>query len=105
MFISSVALEKQETTYQKISGFNLSSLCVGLVPAFRDLSTNETHLSMNADGIISPIHLVEGLPIDWVTEWDTSGFPVSLRPGIIAGFFRGEKFFTLADLEEMRLDS
>lgn len=105
MFISSVALEKQQATYQKLSGMNISDLCVGLIPAFRDLSTDETHLSLSSDGQVSPIHLVEGLPLEWVREWDMKGYPKSLKPGIVAGFFRGEKFYTLEQLEHMNLDT
>lgn len=105
MLISTIALEKQQKTYQKISGTNISDLCVGFIPAFRDLSTNETHLSITPEGRVSPIHLIDGLPLDWVTEWDLEGYPKSLKSGIIAGFFRGENFFTLEELEHMRLDA
>ena len=105
MLISTVALEKQQKTYQKISGMNISDLCVGFIPAFRDLSTDETHLSITSEGKISPIHLIDGLPLDWVTEWDLQGYPKLLKPSVIAGFFRGENFFTLEQLEHMQHDT
>ena len=105
MLISSTALQKQKTTYQKLSGVDISDLCVGFLPAFRDLRTDETHLSITAEGEVSPIHLIESLPIDWVTEWDDKGRAVTLSPTIIAGFFRGEQFFTLQELENIIWDA
>jgi len=105
MLISSTALEKQESTYRKISGMNMSDLCVGFIPAFRDIETQETHLSMTQEGCISPIHLIEGLPLDWVTEWDVAGHAKTLKRSVIAGFFRGDEFYTLEQLEMKDLDS
>lgn len=105
MLISSTALQKQKKTYQKLSGVDISHLCVGFLPAFRNLSTDETHLSITPEGEVSPIHLIESLPIDWVSEWDDEGRAVSLLPTIIAGFFRGEQFYTLRELENKIWDA
>ena len=105
MLISSTALEKQESTYRKISGMNMSDLCVGFIPAFRDMDTHETHLSVTQEGNISPIHLIEGLPLEWVTEWDIAGHAKTLKRSVIAGFFRGDQFFTLEQLEHIKWDS
>ena len=105
MLISSTALEKQQRTYQKISGMNISDLCVGFIPAFRDMTTNETHLSVTAEGAVSPIHLIDSLPLEWVTEWDVEGYAKTLKRSVIAGFFRGEEFFTLEQLERKQWDA
>lgn len=105
MLISSTALQEQKSTYQKLSGVDISDLCVGFLPAFRDLTTHETHLSMTPEGQVSPIHLIESLPIDWVDEWDDKGRAVTLRSTIIAGFFRGERFYTLRELENKLWDA
>ncbi len=105
MLITSTALQKQKNTYQKLSDVDISDLCVGFLPAFRDASTGETHFSVTPEGALSPIHLIESLPIDWVSEWDDEGRAVALRPTIIAGFFRGERFFTLDELENKSWDA
>lgn len=70
----------------------------GLLPAFRDPVTGETHAAVNEDGSLSPIHLLDGLPNTWVAERDASGRPVALRHGIVAGFLRGSRFLTCKEL-------
>ncbi len=105
MLISASGLEQQQKTYQTISGVDLSHLCVGMIPAFRDLATDETHLSVTRTGKVSPIHLIENLPVEWVTEWNEHGFAVALKPSVIAGFYRCEKFYTLSDIENFLLDA
>ncbi len=105
MYISTSGLEQQQQTYQTISGVDLSHYCVGMIPAFRDLATNETHLSLTSTGEVSPIHLIENLPIGWISEWNEHGDAVALKPTVIAGFYRCEKFYTLSDIENHPLDA
>lgn len=76
----------------------MASVGFGFLPAFRDLETGETHLSTNVDGTISPIHLIDGLPSDWVAEHDELGRPIELRHGVTPGFVRDGRFFELAEL-------
>jgi hypothetical protein len=44
------------------------------------------------------MHVLDGLPREWADEIDATGQIVSLRDGIMAGFMRGDSFFTLDDL-------
>jgi hypothetical protein len=73
-------------------------LAFGFFPAFRDIMTGRTHLATNADGTIASMHVLDGLPREWADEFDTTGQIISLRDGIMAGFMRGDSFFTLDDL-------
>lgn len=74
----------------------------GFFPVFRDVLSNETHLSLLEDGSIADQHLFDNLPIEWVEEWDADGLPLSLKPTIIAGYWRYGQFFTLADLVQLQ---
>lgn len=73
----------------------------GFYPVFRDVLNNETHLSLLDDGSIAAQHVFDNLPIDWVDEWDVDGLPLSLKPTIIAGYWRFGQFYTLADLRQL----
>lgn len=73
-------------------------LAFGFFPAFRDLITGRTHLATNADGTIASMHVLDGLPREWADEIDETGQIISLKDGIMAGFIRGDSFFTLDDL-------
>ena len=77
----------------------------GFLPAFRDLETGETHLSTNTDGSLAPVHLLDGIPEGWVLERDTEGRVIALRESVIAGYLRGERFFTYRQVQGELLDA
>ncbi len=63
-------------------------------PAFRDEETGLVALSRYASGAPAPMHLMDGLPEDWVTDRDARGCPCALKPSIVAGFVRDGEFYT-----------
>lgn len=77
----------------------------GFMPAFRDVVTGETHLSTNADGSLAPIHLLDGIPDEWVVERNAQGLAVALRETIIPGYVRSGRFFTHGQLQAGLLDA
>jgi hypothetical protein len=103
--LNSAMNHRGSSLHEQLSGIDVLELCKGFTPAFRDLANNETHLSTHADGEYCTYHSFDNLPIDWVEEWDKSGYAVSLKPSVIAGFMRGNQFYTLFDLVNNRSDS
>ena len=81
------------------------SVSFGFLPAFRDLLTGETHLSTNTDGSLAPVHLLDGIPEIWVKERDDRGRVVALRESVVAGYLRGERFFTHRQVQHEILDA
>ncbi len=77
----------------------------GFLPAFRDLLTGETHLSTNTDGSLAPVHLLDGIPEIWIKERDERGRVIALRESVIAGYLRGERFFTHREVQHEILDA
>lgn len=63
-------------------------------PAFRDEETGRVELSRYANGTVAPMHLMDGLPDDWVTDRDARGCACALKPTIVAGFVRDGDFYT-----------
>ena len=70
----------------------------GLLPAFRDARTGETHLASTADGQPSAVHEFARLPAHWIVERDAHGEPLALHPAIVAGYRRGDRFIGLDEL-------
>lgn len=62
--------------------------------AFRDLESGCAVLARFKDGSPAPMHLLDGLPDEWVLERDTSGRVMTVKSTVIAGFLRQGRFYT-----------
>lgn len=82
-----------------------SDTCFGFMPAFRNIHNKETHLSVYDGGHPSVVHLLDGLPDKWIDEKSGDGRPVSLKAGIIAGFMRQGRFYTLREIMQDLCDA
>ncbi len=87
------------------SSVDAESALVGFMPAFRNTSSGEVHLSRNADGELSLDHTFYHLPAEWVREIDTNGDSIALLPSIEAGFWRPSSFIPIASRIKLPLDS
>lgn len=70
----------------------------GWIPAFRHRVTGEVHASRLADGRLACMHVLDTAPAYWVGERDLRGRPCALVQEVQAGYLRGDRFFTLAEL-------
>lgn len=95
----------QYAPYREIPEMKAGGAVLGFLPAFKDLHTHETHLSVNEDGSLALIHLLDGLPNHWVVERDEQGRITALKDGIVAGFMRQGRFFTRSQLAQLRWDA
>jgi hypothetical protein len=66
----------------------------GFMPAFLDRQTGSVYLSRFADGRVAPVHLLDGLPAEVVVYRHPSGRVAAVSASIVAGFVRGEQFYT-----------
>ncbi len=66
----------------------------GFRAAFMDSASGVVHLSRFADGRPAPMHLLEGLPAELVIRRTRSGRVEAVKPSVVSGFLRGERFFT-----------
>lgn len=63
-------------------------------PAFRDDETGRVELSRYQSGAAAPMHVLDGLPAEWITDRDAHGRPATLKAGVVAGFVRDGRFYT-----------
>ena len=66
----------------------------GFRPAFRDTQTGRTELSSFAPGVPAPIHLLWGVPEEWVVARDRAGVVSEVKASVVAGFLRDGRFYT-----------
>jgi len=85
------------------SVFNDASF--GFLPAFMDINTSETHLASYESGEPAAIHILDGLPRKWVSDWDEKGRAEALKLGVVAGFMRGGVFYTLSEIMNKLCDA
>ena len=66
----------------------------GFLPAFFDTDTGVVYLSLYADGRPAPVHLYEGLPPLLIAGLAAGDNSKALKSSVIAGFVRGQRFYT-----------
>lgn len=87
-------IRRENLAFAGTGGVSPENRCRRFTPAFRDEVTGRVEPSRYADGALAPMHLIDGLPREWICAWDAQGRPAALRPGIVAGFLRDGRFYT-----------
>jgi hypothetical protein len=72
----------------------------GFYPAFLDRQTGRTEVSRTTEGAIAAVHLLSGVPPEWVAERDTGGNVTALKDSVVAGFVRSGRFYTRKEAEQ-----
>lgn len=66
----------------------------GFIPAFYDTHSCQAVVSRFANGAPAPLHVLEGLPEEWVVARDKSGRVAAVKDFVIAGFIHQGRFYT-----------
>ena len=98
-------LVDENVAYSGTLGVSTSNASNSFLPAFQDAFTGETHLSMNSDGTLAMVHLLDGLPPEWIVARDMDGRVQAVRDTVVAGFVRDGRFYTRAELVAKAFDS
>jgi len=92
--LSDAELASENRRFSRSGGVSENNREAGFVPAYRDERTGAIALSNSADGRPAPIHVLDGLPDEWIATRDETGKATSLVSGIVSGFYRNGRFFT-----------
>jgi hypothetical protein len=87
-------LRTQNNEFTGSGGVSANNRHAGFVPGYRNCLTGETRISRFADGTPAPVHVLEGLPGEWVDKRDDQGRVLCTVAGVIAGFLRQGRFYT-----------
>jgi hypothetical protein len=92
--LSNFALRKQNQILRGTEGVSEKNRSQGLIPAFYDLHSHQAHISRFTNGTPALIHLLDGLPEEWIVKRDPSGRAMAVKASVIAGFIYHDRFYT-----------
>ncbi len=92
--LSTELLKNQNTVFDGTMGVSRNNREAGFVPAYFDRASGLAVVSRFADGRPAPVHVLDGLPEEWITQKDATGRVTKVRAGVIAGFLRDGCFYT-----------
>jgi hypothetical protein len=95
--MTSRQIHKENKRFVKTGGVSQNNRGVGFAPAFRDVETGRTELSRLAGGMPAPVHLLGGVPDEWVVSRSVSGAVLAIKATVVAGFLRDGHFYTRDD--------
>lgn len=87
-------LKTENQQFSGTAGVSHNNRSCGFTPAFCNLETHAVEPSRFASGAIAPVHIIDGLPSDWIESWDAEGFVMAVKGSVIAGFLREGCFYT-----------
>ena len=92
--LSNYVLRKQNQIFKSTGGISERNRSQGFIPAFYDSKSHQTRISRFANGIPAPIHVLDGLPEEWIIGRDPSGKVMAVKATVIAGFIYQGSFYT-----------
>lgn len=92
--ITQQVLRQQNNAFKDTAGVSEGNQDEGFHPAFYDSQCNRAEVARFSNGTPAPIHILEGVPNDWVTQRDGTGRVAAIKSSIIAGFIRNGIFYT-----------
>jgi hypothetical protein len=90
-------LKKENLAYGDTAGVSAGNRAAGFIPAFCDTATGRVEPSRLADGSLAPVHLLSGLPGEWVVVRGEDNRVLAVKETVIAGFLREGVFYTRAE--------
>jgi len=87
-------IRRDNKRFSGTGGLSENNRGIGFVPAFCDAETGRTELSRLPGGVPAPIHLLGGLPAEWVVRRDASGGILAVKATVVAGFVRDGRFYS-----------
>lgn len=96
--LTELSLRDENVLFEHTRGVSRNNGQLGFVPGFRLGATGELARSRYADGSPAQVHVLDGLPEDWIVGRDAAGHVTSTRPGLVSGFIRDGCFYTREEL-------
>jgi hypothetical protein len=88
------SLRKENLAYGGTGGVSGGNRTAGFIPAFCDTATGRVEPSRLADGTLAPMHLLCGLPREWVVARGDANEVLAVKATVVAGFLHAGAFYT-----------
>jgi hypothetical protein len=99
--LTKAVLGKENLVFSRSPGISQANRGNGFRPAFIDTETGRVELSRFADGRQAPMHLLDGLPEDWVIARNKLDGITAVKATVVAGFVRDGRFYTRQQAAEV----
>jgi hypothetical protein len=87
-------LRKENLAYDGTGGVSTGNRSAGFIPAFCDIATGRVEPSRLADGSPASMHLLAGLPEEWIVSRGNGNQVLAVKATVISGFLRAGAFYT-----------
>ncbi len=87
-------LRLENLAFAGTGGVSANNRQADFIPAFRDPATGRVEIARFEDGKPAPMHLLCGLPAEWVVQRNERGEVIAICEHIISGFVRNATFYT-----------
>lgn len=87
-------LRKENLAFMGTGGISQNNRSSGFLPAFYDTESDTVQLARFSDGSPAPMHLLDGLPDEWVQQRYPSGRVAAIKNSVVSGFLRQGRFYT-----------
>jgi len=87
-------LRKENLAYGGTGGVSSGNRAAGFIPAFCDTATGRVEPSRLADGTPASMHLLGGLPREWVVTRGDGNEVLTVKSTVVAGFLHAGEFYT-----------
>lgn len=98
--LSEQLLRDQNQEFADTAGVSAGNRDRDFVPAFQNTRNGECVVSRFADGSDAPIHVLDGLPRQWITSVDENGHVTAVDEAVVAGFLHSGRFYTREEAAE-----
>lgn len=92
--LSKQILNWQNAIFSGTQGISENCRGKGFIPAFLDTHSGISVISRFTNGQPAPVHILDGLPKQWIRSFDKDGAVSTVREGVIAGFMHAGRFYT-----------
>ena len=87
-------LRRENSVFAGTGGVSQGNRSSGFLPAFYDAESGSVEVARFSDGAPAPMHLLDGLPEEWIQRQRPSGRVVAVKDSVVAGFLCQGRFYT-----------
>ncbi len=92
--LTQLSLRDEKVLFERTRALGLHNERRGFVPGFRHNASGDLAIARFADGSAAPLHVLDGLPEDWIAVRDARGHVTHTCAGLVSGFIREGRFYT-----------
>ena len=102
--LSGLCLQEENKRFANSPGISINNRNYGFLPAFQNSRSGCCIISRFADGRPAPVHILDGLPDEWIEAREPGGQVIRACPQIISGFLRNGRFYTREEVSQATLN-